>query len=132
MFADTLQITVTLSSTQSDSCDIPHGVFVSLQVDSLGTYEPGAYVQDFIYNSHQQIFLSARRSKMLNPGPLCLKPRHMLLLFQLALSEFRKASLVVAFTITTLLWSCIKEPLFWCYIQRRYARTPSRPIIWDC
>ncbi|CAL5989032.1 Conserved_hypothetical protein [Hexamita inflata] len=58
LFADTLQITVTLTSTKSASCDIPHGVFVSLQIDSLGSYEPSAYVQDFAYNSPQQIRLA--------------------------------------------------------------------------
>ncbi|CAL5989012.1 Conserved_hypothetical protein [Hexamita inflata] len=57
LFADTLQITVTLTSTKSVSCDIPHGVFVSLQIDSLGSYEPSAYVQDFAYDSPQQIRL---------------------------------------------------------------------------
>ncbi|CAL5989050.1 Conserved_hypothetical protein [Hexamita inflata] len=58
LFADTLQITVTLTSTKSASCDIPHGVFVSLQIDSLGSYEPSAYVQDFAYDSPQQIRLA--------------------------------------------------------------------------
>ncbi|CAL5982766.1 Conserved_hypothetical protein [Hexamita inflata] len=58
LFADTLQITVTLTSTKSASCDIPHGVFVSLQIDSLGAYEPSAYVQDFAYGSPQQIRLA--------------------------------------------------------------------------
>ncbi|CAL5982674.1 Conserved_hypothetical protein [Hexamita inflata] len=58
LFADTLQITVTLTSTKSASCDIPHGVFVSLQIDSLGSYEPSAYVQDFAYDSPQQIRLT--------------------------------------------------------------------------
>ncbi|CAL5982658.1 Conserved_hypothetical protein [Hexamita inflata] len=58
LFADTLQITVTLTSTKSASCDIPHGVFVSLQIDSLGAYEPSAYVQDFAYDSPQQIRLA--------------------------------------------------------------------------
>ncbi|CAL5986798.1 Conserved_hypothetical protein [Hexamita inflata] len=58
LFADTLQITVTLTSTKSASCDIPHGVFVSLQIDSLGSYEPSAYVQDFVYDSPQQIRLA--------------------------------------------------------------------------
>ncbi|CAL5986814.1 Conserved_hypothetical protein [Hexamita inflata] len=58
LFADTLQITVTLTSTKSSSCDIPHGVFVSLQIDSLGSYEPSAYVQDFAYDSPQQIRLA--------------------------------------------------------------------------
>ncbi|CAL5982634.1 Conserved_hypothetical protein [Hexamita inflata] len=58
LFADTMQITVTLTSTKSASCDIPHGVFVSLQIDSLGSYEPSAYVQDFAYDSPQQIRLA--------------------------------------------------------------------------
>ncbi|CAL5972074.1 Conserved_hypothetical protein [Hexamita inflata] len=51
---DANTIIVTLNSMFSNQCNIPHGVFVSLQIDSLGTYEPNTYVLDFMYKSATQ------------------------------------------------------------------------------
>ncbi|CAL5972104.1 Hypothetical_protein [Hexamita inflata] len=39
---------------KSKQCNIPHGIFVSLQIDSLGIYEPSTYVYDFQYSDSQQ------------------------------------------------------------------------------
>ncbi|CAL6080596.1 Conserved_hypothetical protein [Hexamita inflata] len=57
LFADTLQIEVTINSANSLACDLPHGIFVSLQVDSLGLYEPKVYVKDFDYNNPAKIII---------------------------------------------------------------------------
>ncbi|CAL5970146.1 Conserved_hypothetical protein [Hexamita inflata] len=57
LYADTLKIVVTIQTTNNSACDIPHGIRVSLQIDSLGIYEPYTYVRDYDYSSTTQIHL---------------------------------------------------------------------------
>ncbi|CAL6026554.1 Conserved_hypothetical protein [Hexamita inflata] len=56
IFADSQAIYVTINSIQSD-CQIPHGILVSLQIDSLGAYEPQVYLSDFDYINTKQFMV---------------------------------------------------------------------------
>ncbi|CAL5986648.1 Conserved_hypothetical protein [Hexamita inflata] len=56
IFADSWDIYITINSIHSD-CLIPHGILVSLQIDSLGVYEPQAYVEDYDYDVSQEIIV---------------------------------------------------------------------------
>ncbi|CAL6035700.1 Conserved_hypothetical protein [Hexamita inflata] len=56
IFADSWDIYVTLYPSQSD-CLIPAGILLSLQINSLGLYEPQAYVKDFNYTLQTQQIL---------------------------------------------------------------------------
>ncbi|CAL5974790.1 Conserved_hypothetical protein [Hexamita inflata] len=51
LFADSGKIVVSIVSTQQQQCKIPHGVLMSLQIDSLGAYEPQIYLLDYDYNN---------------------------------------------------------------------------------
>ncbi|CAL6043783.1 Conserved_hypothetical protein [Hexamita inflata] len=51
LFADSGKIVVSIVSTKQQQCKIPHGVLMSLQIDSLGAYEPQIYLLDYDYNN---------------------------------------------------------------------------------
>ncbi|CAL6043725.1 Conserved_hypothetical protein [Hexamita inflata] len=51
LFADSGKIVVSIVSTKQQQCKIPHGVLMSLQIDSLGMYEPQIYLLDYDYNN---------------------------------------------------------------------------------
>ncbi|CAL5989248.1 Conserved_hypothetical protein [Hexamita inflata] len=57
LYADTQKIVVTVQTTNNSACDIPHGIKVSLQIDSLGAYEPYVYVRDYDYATTTTIHL---------------------------------------------------------------------------
>ncbi|CAL5970187.1 Conserved_hypothetical protein [Hexamita inflata] len=57
LFADTKNIIITLQTTNNQACDLPHGIKVSLQIDSLGVYEPYTYVKDYDYATTTTIYL---------------------------------------------------------------------------
>ncbi|CAL5970221.1 Conserved_hypothetical protein [Hexamita inflata] len=57
MFADSYKIVITVNSKKQAQCDIPHGVEVSLQIDSLGSYEPNTYLVDYNYNTTSKIMM---------------------------------------------------------------------------
>ncbi|CAL6021211.1 Conserved_hypothetical protein [Hexamita inflata] len=57
LYADTQQIVITVQTTNNSACDIPNGIKVSLQIDSLGAYEPYVYVRDYNYSSTTTIHL---------------------------------------------------------------------------
>ncbi|CAL5982946.1 Hypothetical_protein [Hexamita inflata] len=56
IFVDSLDIYVTLNPSHSD-CLIPNGILLSLQINSLGSYEPQAYVKDYNHNQQSQQLL---------------------------------------------------------------------------
>ncbi|CAL6089489.1 Conserved_hypothetical protein [Hexamita inflata] len=58
IFADNWQIIVTLNSVKNSQCVFPHGVLITLQMDSLGSYKPQIYIADFNYNSTKKIFMN--------------------------------------------------------------------------
>ncbi|CAL5976036.1 Conserved_hypothetical protein [Hexamita inflata] len=63
---DTNQIEINLNSTRSSGCNIPHGIMVSIGIDSLGSYQPFTYVLDFNYLSPQQIVIQCQDASCLN------------------------------------------------------------------
>ncbi|CAL5970136.1 Conserved_hypothetical protein [Hexamita inflata] len=65
-YADIQQIVVTIQTTNNSACDIPHGIRVSLQIDSLGIYEPYVNVRDYDYSSTTQIHLKCNNAACLS------------------------------------------------------------------
>ncbi|CAL6061094.1 Conserved_hypothetical protein [Hexamita inflata] len=55
IFEDSKNIVLTLNSMHEPQCLFPHGVQVSIHLDSLITYEPSIYLYAYDYNSTQQI-----------------------------------------------------------------------------
>ncbi|CAL5986680.1 Conserved_hypothetical protein [Hexamita inflata] len=56
IFVDSMDIYITLQQVPSD-CSIPHGVLVSIQLNSLGGYEPQIYLEDFDYGQTKLIII---------------------------------------------------------------------------
>ncbi|CAL6112937.1 Conserved_hypothetical protein [Hexamita inflata] len=54
MFQDSGNLLISIISTKQEKCKIPHGVLISLQIDSLGVYEPQIYLVDYDYNNTTQ------------------------------------------------------------------------------
>ncbi|CAL6061164.1 Conserved_hypothetical protein [Hexamita inflata] len=63
---DTNSIEINLNSTRSNSCNIPHGIMVSISIDSLGSYQPFTYVLDFNYSAPQQIVIQCQNAACAN------------------------------------------------------------------
>ncbi|CAL6010339.1 Conserved_hypothetical protein [Hexamita inflata] len=64
MFHDSGNLVVSVLSTQQDTCKIPHGILLSLQIDSLGIYEPQIYQVDYDYFNTNQF-------NLLCDNPIC-------------------------------------------------------------
>ncbi|CAL5970105.1 Conserved_hypothetical protein [Hexamita inflata] len=56
IFADSWDIYLTVTFVPSE-CNIPHGVLVSVQLNSLGGYEPQIYLEDFNYGQTKLIII---------------------------------------------------------------------------
>ncbi|CAL5970120.1 Conserved_hypothetical protein [Hexamita inflata] len=56
IFADSSDIYLTINAIPSD-CQMPYGVLVSVQLNSLGGYEPQVYLEDFEYGQTQLIIV---------------------------------------------------------------------------
>ncbi|CAL6041065.1 Conserved_hypothetical protein [Hexamita inflata] len=55
IFDDSKKIIISLNSMHEPQCIFPHGVQVSIEMDSLTTYEPSIYLYDYDYNSTDEI-----------------------------------------------------------------------------
>ncbi|CAL6061513.1 Conserved_hypothetical protein [Hexamita inflata] len=55
IFDDSKKIIISLNSMHEPQCIFPHGVQVSIELDSLTTYQPSKYLYDYDYNSTQDI-----------------------------------------------------------------------------
>ncbi|CAL6013362.1 Conserved_hypothetical protein [Hexamita inflata] len=55
IFDDSKKIIISLNTMHEPQCIFPHGVQVSIDLDSLTTYEPSIYLYDYDYNSTDEI-----------------------------------------------------------------------------